>query len=108
LDSSFGDGSYVYVQDVGGVVHVLPDGPHLHPRVLGNAESALYAGDLRIEDGRIVEVTNCSGTFEFDDVGGLWDVVDELLLLGFEVDEDAVVWWSTDGSSRPSVIHRDD
>jgi len=31
------DGGYVYVRDTNGVVHVLPDGPHLHPKVLGGA-----------------------------------------------------------------------
>ncbi len=61
------DGSYVYVQDTEGSIYCLPDGPHRHPKVLGNARSADYAGDLTIVAGRIKDLTNLSGTFQFDD-----------------------------------------
>jgi hypothetical protein len=57
-------GVYVYVQDASGAVHVLPDGPHLHPQVLGYGQPVAAAGTLTI-DGRgvVVLIDNCSGTF---------------------------------------------
>src|SRR5438105_1157264 len=71
LGPGLADGLYVYVRDAQGVVFVLPDGPHMHPKVLGGALPAEYAGDLTIEAGRVVDLTNLSGTFQFDDEGGL-------------------------------------
>lgn len=44
-DGTLPDGLYAYVQDVSGNVWTLPDQPHVHPRVLGLGQSALYAGD---------------------------------------------------------------
>lgn len=55
------DGSYVYVQDGNGTIHLLPDGPHRHPKVLGHASPANYAGDLTIVGGRVKDLTNLSG-----------------------------------------------
>lgn len=95
----FADGIYVYVQDVRGVIWIVPDGSHLHPKVLGNAEPALYAGDLRIEVGRIVDVTNLSGTFQFNDAEGLLLVATRLTELGFEIIEGAVRFFPMDGSN---------
>jgi hypothetical protein len=92
------NGVYVYVQDVLGVIHVLPDGSHRHPKVLGNAESALYAGDLRIESGEIIDLTNLSGTFQFDDPDGLIAVAEQLLNQGFDFAEDAIRFFPNDGS----------
>jgi hypothetical protein len=64
------DGRYVYVQDELATIWIVPDNvPHLHPKVLGYGLPAKYAGDLTIKNGRIVDVTNCSGTFQFDDAG---------------------------------------
>ena len=97
------DGGYVYVQDVKGVIHVLPDGPHLHPRVLGGAQPAVYAGDLTIQNGNGGDVTNLSGTFQFDDPQGLLDVADELIRLGFTVVPNAVRFFPQDGS-RPMIL----
>jgi hypothetical protein len=37
------DGLYAYVQDGQGIVWVLPDGPHVHPQVLGGGQLARYA-----------------------------------------------------------------
>ena len=98
------DGNYVFVQDESGSIHVLPDGPHTHPRVLGAARSAKYAGDLRIEGGTIRDVTNLSGTFQCDDPDGLRDVAFVLRGLGFVVRPGAVRFFPQDGS-RPIILH---
>lgn len=98
LGADIDDGVYVYVQDVGGVIWVLPDGGHLHPKVLGNASPALYAGDLRIAKGRIADVTNLSGTFQFDEPQGLLAVAIALEVLGFIVEDGAVRFFPMDGS----------
>ena len=97
------DGNYVFVQDEQGVIFVLPDGPHIHPRVLGAARSAKYAGDLRVADGTIVDVTNLSGTFQCDDPIGLREVASVLRSLGFVVRPGAVRFFPQDGS-RPRVL----
>jgi hypothetical protein len=97
------DGLYVYVQDIDGVIHVLPDGGHLHPRVLGNAQPALYAGDLRITGMSIMDVTNCSGSFQFDEPEGLLQVSTQLEALGFEIREGAVRYFPLDGST-PTIL----
>lgn len=78
IGANLADGGYVYVRDASGTIHVLPDGPHRHPKVLGGAQPASYAGDLTIRGGRVVDVTNLSGTFQFDDERGLRDVAAEL------------------------------
>lgn len=92
------DGIYVYVQDVDGDIYLLPDGGHLHPRVLGHAKPALYAGDLRVVQGKIVDVTNLSGTFQFDDPSGLLRVVRSLERSGFEIRKGTVRFFPMDGS----------
>jgi hypothetical protein len=57
-------GVYVYVQDCAGVVWVLADGPHRHPRVLGGARPAAAAGELIVgEAGEVLSINNLSGTF---------------------------------------------
>src|SRR5262245_5449152 len=96
------DGGYVYVQDTNGVIHVVPDGPHLHPRVLGGAAPALYAGDLTIRGGNVWDLTNLSGTFQFDDEAGLLGVARELRQLGIHVEPGAVRIFPADGS--PPIV----
>lgn len=60
-------GVYVYVQDCAGVVWIGPDGPHMHPRVLGGARPVVAAGELTLgEDGEVLVVNNLSGTFRCD------------------------------------------
>ena len=86
-----------------GAIFVLPDGPHRDPRVLGNASSARYAGDLRIVAGKIADVNNLSGTFQCDDPHGLLQVAQELRRSGFHVPSDAVRFFPHDGS-RPRVL----
>ncbi len=92
------DGNYVYVQDVDGTIYVLPDESHTHPKVLGNAFPALYAGDLRIRRGTVVDVTNLSGTFQFDDPQGLLLVATQIASLGFALENGAVRFFPMDGS----------
>ena len=98
LSADIEDGNYVYVQDVDGTIFVLPDESHVHPKVLGNGSSALYAGDLRVKNKRIVDVTNLSGTFQFDDPQGLLSVANQLAVLGFSVEQGAVRLFPMDGS----------
>ena len=91
-------GHYVYVVDVNDVIHVAPDGSHMHPRVLGSAWPALYAGEIFIDrDGNVDEVTNLSGTFRFKSQSSLCCVASELRRLGFSVGD--VVRYPADGSS---------
>jgi hypothetical protein len=93
----------VYVQDVDGRVYVLPDGSHMHPRVLGNASPAIYAGDIRIEDGRVADVTNLSGSFQFDDPAGLLELARHIELLGLVIENAAVRFFPMDGSA-PRIL----
>src|SRR5688572_24878278 len=79
------DGGYAYVRDDCGVVHVVPDGPHVHPKVLGGGLPAMYAGDMTVRRGKVVDLTNLSGTFQFDDEEGLRDVAAELRKQGLRI-----------------------
>jgi hypothetical protein len=97
------DGGYVYAQDGNGVVYVLPDGPHLHPRILGGGRPAAYAGDLTIRGGKVWDLTNLSGTFQFDNEDGLRGVARQLRQQGLEVEPGAVRFFPPDGS-RPIVL----
>src|SRR5262245_63707473 len=78
-DGTLLDGPYAYVQDAQGRVWVLPDQPHVHPKILGLAHSAMYAGDLTIHAGEVVDITNLSGTFQCDDPAGLLAADDQLI-----------------------------
>jgi hypothetical protein len=97
------DGSYVFVRDANGIVYVLPDGPHMHPRVLGSASPAMYAGDLTIEGGRVTDLTNLSGTFEFDDEAGLLEVAEQIRAQGMRVEAGAIRFFPADGS-HPIIL----
>jgi hypothetical protein len=103
IDSQTPDGLYVYVRDDSGVLWVLSDGPHRHPKVLGQARPAVYAGDLTIADGKIKYVTNLSGTFQFDDEAGLLAVTEQLRQQGLQVEHGAVRLFPSDGSA-PLVL----
>jgi hypothetical protein len=98
IDVSIGDGGYVYVRDGNGVIFVLPDGPHLHPLVLGGARPAMYAGDLTIRGRKVVDLTNLSGTFQFDDEPGLKDVAAEIRRQGVAIETGAVRFFPLSGS----------
>lgn len=93
-------GQYAFVVDLDERIHVVPDGRHVHPTVLGHARPALYAGELSIDrPGSVDEVTNLSGTFRFKSRRSLCCVVDGLSKLGFAVLD--VVWFPPDGSGPP-------
>jgi hypothetical protein len=102
VDASLADGGYVYVRDVSGTINVLPDGPHLHPKVLGGGQPALYAGDMTVQVGKVVDLTNLSGTYQFDDEEGLREVAAELRRQGLMVEVGAVRFFPVDGS--PPVV----
>jgi hypothetical protein len=97
------EGEFVYVQALDGVIWVLLDGPHRHPKVLGGGLPAMYAGDLTVSSGEIVDVTNLSGTFQLDDPAGLLSVAERLEDLGFIVVPGAVRFFPMDGG-RPIVL----
>lgn len=98
------DGTYVYVQASDGVIHILPAGPHRRPRILGNAEPARYAGDFAVAGDVIVELTNISGTFQFDDAEGLLMVAGELETIGFRIAPGSVRLFSHIDGRRPVVL----
>lgn len=101
--AGIGDGGYVYVRDATGTIQILPDGPHLHPKVLGGGLTAMYAGDMTVCGGRVIDLTNLSGTFQFDEESGLLEVADELRRIGLTVVVGAVRFFPTDGS-KPVVL----
>jgi hypothetical protein len=67
----------------------------------------MYAGDMTNENGTITDVTNLSGTFEFDDPMGLMQVARQLQQLGFEVAPTAIRFLPPDGS-RPVIWEIDE
>jgi hypothetical protein len=103
IGASIADGGYAYVRDGNGIVHVVPDGPHVHPKILGGGLPAMYAGDMTIRRGRVVDLTNLSGTFQFDDAVGLREVAAELQRQGLQVEVGAVRFFPADGSA-PVVL----
>jgi hypothetical protein len=64
LSAGVEDGTYVFVQDIRGIVHIADNGPHMHPQVLGNATAVASAGEITIQNGVVVEINNLSGTFK--------------------------------------------
>lgn len=97
------DGNYVYVQSEDDELWVLPDGPHRHPRILGYAKPVKYAGDLRVENGTIVDITNLSGTFLCDEPDGLIEAAELFRQSGLKLADSAVRFFPPDGS-RPCVL----
>jgi len=83
-------GTYVYVQDANGVIHVVPNGPGLHPTVLGGGQAAAAAGEIVIGPGGVItEINNISYTFQFGD-----EILSSMRSgcesLGFKVGKDAL------------------
>jgi hypothetical protein len=97
------DGVYVFVQDETGEIWVLIDEGHGHPKVLGQARPAMYAGDLTIEHGTITDVTNLSGTFRFATRRGLRDVAGVFRRRGLKLAPGAVRFFPKDGG-RPVIL----
>jgi hypothetical protein len=63
----------------------------------------MYAGDLTVKDGTIVDATNLSGAFQFDDPAGLLAVADALEAVGLVVEPGAVRFFPMDGGA-PVVL----
>ena len=103
ISADVADGLYVYVQDQRGVIWVLPDEGHAHPKVLGKVRSAKYAGDLTVQGGMIMDVTNLSGTFQFASKRGLRAVARQLGKQGLKLRPGAVRFFPTDGR-RPIIL----
>ncbi|HSQ56114.1 MAG TPA: hypothetical protein VLM40_10270, partial [Gemmata sp.] len=103
IDAMLSEGGYVYVRDATGLVYVVPDGPHIHPKVLGGGRPAIYAGDLTVKGGKVVDLTNLSGTFEFDEEDGLREVAAEIRKQGLVVEVGSVRFFPADGSA-PRVL----
>jgi RHS repeat-associated protein len=57
------DGKYVYVLDEAGVIHIAPEGSHMHPKILGGGQRVNGAGGFEVKNGQIVDIDNMSGTF---------------------------------------------
>lgn len=85
------------------MVWAVPDAPHIHPKILGGGQPVLYAGDLSIVRGTIVELTNLSGTFQFDDPEGLLATADQCIAQGLNVALKAVRFFASDGSD-PRIL----
>jgi hypothetical protein len=57
-------GFYVYVQDCSGDVWIAPDGPHMHPKILGRVRPVVAAGELNLgRGGEVLSINHMSGTF---------------------------------------------
>ena len=97
------DGNYVYVQSLDDEIWVLPDGPHRHPRILGKATPVKYAGDVRVENGTIIDITNLSGTFLCDEPGGLIEAAKLFRQSGLKLADHAVRFFPHDGS-QPCLL----
>jgi hypothetical protein len=97
------DGLFAYFRDENGIVWVTPDGPHIHPKVLGGGRPASYAGDMSIAHGTISDLTNLSGTFGFDDPDGLLATADQCTSQELIVSPGAVRFFPGDGSP-PRVL----
>ena len=83
-------GVYVYVQYCAGIVWVAPDGPHMHPRVLGGARPVVAAGELTLDDnGEVLSINNLSGTFECAS-DCLFVVVGGVVVQGGQIAADAI------------------
>jgi hypothetical protein len=103
IDVSIGDGGFVYVRGSNGTVFILPDGSHVHPVVLTGGQPAMYAGDLTVRGSKVVDLTNLSGTFQFDDESGLRSVAAEIRRQGIPIEPGAVRFFPLDGS-RPIIV----
>ncbi|MBL8820992.1 MAG: hypothetical protein JNJ77_00265 [Planctomycetia bacterium] len=97
IDIGIPPGRYAYAVDIKETIHVVPDGLHVHPKILGNAREALYAGELAIDTRGIVsEINNLSGTFRFRSQRSLCGVAERLRMLGFSVK--LVMWYCPFGT----------
>jgi len=103
VNKTLPDGLYAYAQALSGEIWVVQDRPHVHPKILGGGAPARYAGDLSIQGGEVIDVTNLSGTFQCDDPAGLLAIADQLRHQGLGVRSGAVRFFPAVGSP-PRVL----
>lgn len=104
ITSLLPDGAYVFVRDIDGAVYVLPDGPHQHPKVLGSAKPAVYAGDFSKRGQFVTDLTNLSGTFQFEDATGLLAVARVFEEIGLTIQPGAVRLFSYSSGQRAQIL----
>jgi hypothetical protein len=94
LDTPPAKEGYVFVQDADGTIHILPNGSHMHPKVLGGAKPGAAAGEVFVGEGKtITELNNISGTFPFKDPAVLERVAESLRQMGFKVPPEAIKYF---------------
>lgn len=47
------DGLYVYAQDIDGTIHILPDGPHRHPKIMPDPLNMPATSQLPEDESKI-------------------------------------------------------
>jgi hypothetical protein len=105
LSSATADGRYVYAIDAEYKIYVLPDdAAHLHPKILGNGQAARYAGEVVLSGGRVTELTNCSGTFQFHSTRELLETARLIVQLGLSIAPGAVLYHHFQRIARPRVL----
>ena len=67
------------------------------------ALAAAGVGQLTVIDPDVVELTNLSGTFLFNEIDGLLEVAHLLRMIGLEVSAGAVIYFPADGR-RPQTL----
>lgn len=86
------DGTYIYVMDVEGTIHILPHENHNHLEVLGGNVMGTGAGEITIENGIVAVYDNLSNRFQF--TGASLPLVSHYLeLQGPPVADDAETPW---------------
>jgi hypothetical protein len=96
-------GTYCYVVDLDEVIHVAPNASHIHPKILGQCQKTLFAGELVIGNpGEIEDVDNCSGTFQFQSRHSLCCVRSHLTKLGFRVHQ--TTWHDFKAVNFPTTL----
>jgi hypothetical protein len=63
----------------------------------------MYAGDMTVQQAGVIDLTNLSGTFQFDDEPGLLQVADQLQRQGLTVFPGAVRLFPSSGTS-PRIV----
>ena len=99
------DGVYIFAQDAAGTVFVLSDEQkHQRVTILGGTVPVQYAGDMEIRQNRVHMVTNCSGTFQFNDRAGLLVVADSIRAAGLAIEPGGVRFLRWDATAAIEVL----
>ncbi len=97
------DRAYVYAQKTDGTIYIAPDRPHQHPKILGGAEAVRYAGDIRLQRGKLLDITNLSGTFRCDEPDGLLAAAQQFVQQGFVIKQNAIRFFPPNGG-KPIIL----